>query len=136
MNRVVLDCAFAMAWCFEDEANPRADELLAGLVHGSAIVPAIWPLEVANVMLVAQRKGRITLAKTLEFLALLAGLPIVVDPHGPQKAWSDILSLARAHRLSAYDAAYLELAIREHAVLATPDAALRGAAQAVGVALY
>lgn len=136
MNGLVLDCAFAMAWCFEDEAGDRTDALLTGLVHGSAMVPAIWPLEVANVLLVAERKGRITLAKTAEFLSLLAGLPILVDSQGSEKAWSDVLSLARAYRLSAYDAAYLELAIRQRAKLATLDAALRSAAQAAGVALF
>ena len=131
----MLDCSIAMAWCFEDEASATADAILTGLADASAIVPGIWPLEVANVLAIADRKGRITVAKSAQFVALLSSLPIVVDGQGSEKAWTDVLAIARAYRLTAYDAAYLELAIRERATLATRDATLQTAAQAAGVPL-
>ncbi len=136
MNRRVIDCSVAMGWCFEDEANEYADAVLEGLNDGEAIVPSIWPLEVVNVLAVAERKGRTDSAKTGRFLASLGHLPIRVDDQTSAKAFSDILSLARAHRLSSYDAAYLELAMREGLDLATQAQALRQAALAAGVGLF
>jgi predicted nucleic acid-binding protein len=133
MSRLVLDCSIAMAWCFEDEADPRADEVLARLVRDTAIVPGIWPLEVANVLAVCERKGRITVASTAQFLKMLGGLPIVIDDQGANRAFGEVLMLARTWRLSAYDAAYLELALREGCPLATLDAALQQAAAGLGI---
>ncbi len=133
MTRLVLDCSIAMAWCFEGEANPTADSVLESLVTAEAVVPSIWPLEVANVLANSERQGRITPARTAQFLAMFGALPIVVDEQTTRKALSDVLALARAHGLSAYDAAYLELAMREGAELATLDERLGQVAAKIGV---
>ncbi len=135
MKRFVLDNSVVMAWYFEDEANAYTSAILESLAASEALVPTIWPLEVANVLLVGERKGRGSEARTSRFVALLDALPIRVDAATSQHALSGILTLAREQRLSAYDAAYLELAMREGLALATQDKALRRAAEACGVAL-
>ncbi|MDD5263186.1 MAG: type II toxin-antitoxin system VapC family toxin [Methylacidiphilales bacterium] len=135
MNRFVLDNSVVMAWYFEDEANDFTASILESLASSEALVPTIWPLEVANVLLVGERRGRSTEARTSRFIALLDALPIRVDAATSQHALAGILTLAREQRLSAYDAAYLELAMREGVSLATQDQALRRAAEACGVGL-
>ena len=135
MSRFVLDNSVVMAWYFEDEANTYSAAILESMALSEALVPTIWPLEVANVLLVGERKGRTTEARTHRFIALLDALPIRVDAATAQHALSRILTLAREQQLSAYDAAYLELAMREGVPLATQDKALRRAAKACGVAL-
>jgi len=133
MNRFVLDCSMTMAWCFEDEAGSRADAALANMAVAEALVPSIWPLEVANVLAVCERRGRITTASTTKFLGMLGNLPISVDDQTAKHAFGEVLLLARAHNLSAYDVAYLELALRTGSSLATLDAALEEAATALGI---
>jgi predicted nucleic acid-binding protein len=125
-----------MSWCFEDESQQIADHVLDLLIENQALVPAIWLLEVANVLLVGERKGRITLAQAFHFLAMLETLPILVDSPFSLKISGDIYSLARTHRLTAYDAAYLELAMREGVVLATLDESLSAAAVQAGVNVF
>jgi len=129
MKRIVLDNSIVMAWCFEDESNALADSVLELLQTTSAIVPAIWPLEVGNVLLVAERKRRLSEADISRFLAMLAALPIRSEPESPQRAMSQILFLAREHKLSTYDASYLDLAMREGVPLATLDKGLLRAAR-------
>ncbi len=133
MTRFVLDCSVAMAWCFESEADEYADSVLRALPGQTALVPALWPLEVTNVLLVAERHRRLSGADILRFLDLLAGLPIVVE--GPARVMDlgILLALARQYRLSAYDTAYLHLAMRERLPLATRDRALRAAARAASL---
>lgn len=133
MTRLVLDASVALSWCFEDEASPAADAVLRGFSHGSAVVPGLFALEVTNVLLGAERRGRITPAESARFLRLLEALPIEVDAETPARATRDVLVLARAEGLSSYDAAYLELAVRHGVPLATRDAALAEAARRVGV---
>jgi predicted nucleic acid-binding protein len=133
MNRFVLDCSTTMAWCFEDEADPRADTVLASMATHEAIVPSLWPLEVANVLAICERRGRITSAEIARFLQMLGNLPIVVDSETATRAFGEILSLARTEQLSAYDAAYLELAVREGCPLATLDATLAASSDKLGV---
>lgn len=135
MSRFVLDNSVVMAWYFEDEANAYTAAILEAMAAGEAMVPSIWPLEVANVLLVGEKRGRSTEARTSRFIALLEALPIRVDAATSQHALSSILTLAREQRLSAYDAAYLDLAMREGVPLATQDQALRRAAEACGVEL-
>jgi predicted nucleic acid-binding protein len=125
-----------MAWCFQDETSAIADAALAALADNEAIVPDIWPLEVANVLVLAEKKGRITAARVPRCVSMLQGLPISVDLHTREKAFTDILSLARSHQITAYDAAYLELAIREGVSLATLDEGLGRAARAAGVEVF
>lgn len=133
MTTFVLDASVALSWCFEDEADPAGDAVLRRLANGKAAVPGIWPLEIANVLLAAERRRRITPAESARFLALLEALPIEVDAHTAARASREILLLARAHGLSSYDAAYLDLAARSGLPLATRDAALNAAAGALGL---
>jgi predicted nucleic acid-binding protein len=132
----VLDCSVTMAWCFDDEATPYTDGVRDRLAEVRAIVPSLWSLEVANAAIVGERRKRLDEARTLRFVALLNGLPIVIDDETAAKAWSETMHLARAYNLSAYDAAYLELAIRRGLPLACLDGKLKTAAEAMGVMLY
>jgi predicted nucleic acid-binding protein len=132
----VLDNSIVMAWSFADETSAYADAVLDTLITTETIVPALWPLEVANALLVRERRKRSTEAETIRWIGILNKLPIVIDDETNARAWSDTLALARGHKLSAYDAAYLELAIRRRLPLATLDEPLKAAAKAVGATLY
>jgi len=129
----VLDGSLALAWYFKDEADAYADAVAECFPAVCAAVPLIWPLEVANAVLMGERRQRSTEAQAARWLTYLGFLPIVVDDHTNARAWGEVLSLARAHRLSTYDAAYLELALRRGLPLATLDDKLKAAASAVGV---
>jgi len=129
----VLDGSLALAWYFKDEADPYADAVASRFPATRAAVPVIWPLEIANAVLMGERRQRSTEAQATTWLGYVGSLPIVVDDETNDRAWDDVLSLARAHRLSAYDAAYLELALRRGLPLATLDDKLKAAASAVGV---
>jgi predicted nucleic acid-binding protein len=135
LNRFVLDCSVTVAWWFEDEANPSTDRLLDSLRSGEALVPALWPLEISNVLLTAERRRRLTRAQASQCLEMLRSLPIAVDESTSSRAMGEILSLARDQNLSVYDAAYLELSIREALPLATRDKAVAAAAKRCGVPL-
>jgi predicted nucleic acid-binding protein len=126
----------AVAWCFEGEADRYADAVLDALTDGSALVPALWPLEVANVLVMAERRRRLRRADTMRLLELVGALPVVVDNPVTIGELPGLLGLAAAHRLSAYDAAYLHLAMREQLPLATRDRALSAAARSTGVRLF
>ena len=133
----VLDGSVTMAWYFADESNAYADAVLTFLESGRALVPSLWSLEVANTVLVGERRKRSTEAQAAAWLGILETLSIEVDDETTSHAWSGILALARSQNLSAYDAAYLELAMRRGLPLATLDAKLKAAAAvAVGVALH
>ncbi|MHB8418988.1 MAG: type II toxin-antitoxin system VapC family toxin [Myxococcales bacterium] len=131
----VLDSSVAIAWCFEDEASAATDAILDRLADETAVVPSLWHLEVANVLALGERKRRLTPARATEFVSLLQGLPIGVDAETPARALGAILDLARSGRLTAYDAAYLELCMRLGLPLASQDQALRQAARRLGVSL-
>jgi len=133
VTRLVLDCSVTMAWCFEDECDTYADSVLSALTTFEACVPPIWSVEVANVLLVAERRGRITAADSTRFVELLADLPIVVDEGGLRRTHGPVLDLGRRSGLSAYDASYLDLAMRLAVPLATRDDMLREAASANSV---
>lgn len=122
-----------MAWCFEDESTSSTDEVLDRLRNEDALVPSLWALEVANVLLIAERRGRITEATATHFMNLLDQLSITVDLAPPSSA--RLLTTGRRHELTAYDAAYLDLAEREGVPLATLDKALVRAAGKSGVPL-
>ena len=135
-GRLVLDSSIALCWYFQDEADPYADAVARALNSAEAVVPAFWPLEIANAILVGERRKRSTQAEARRWIAVLETLPITLDGETSSRAWNDTLTLARAHDLSAYDGSYLELALREGLPLATLDAKLKAAAQAVGVPSY
>lgn len=136
VGQFVLDCSIVFAWYFADESDQYADAVATALPGTPAVVPALFHLEVANTLVVGERRKRSTEAQAAAFLARLAALPIAVDAQTIARAWSDIISLARAQNLSTYDAAYLELAARESLPLATLDDRLQAAAKAVGVPLF
>jgi predicted nucleic acid-binding protein len=131
----VLDTSVALAWCFADETTPYTDRVLGMFASDQALTPAIWPLELANALLTAERRQRVQLPDVVRFIELVQALPIVVDQLDLSRALSTVLPLARAQQLTSYDAAYLELAMREGAPLATQDARLSAAATRAGVAL-
>jgi len=132
----VLDNSIVMAWSFEDETSAYADAVLDRLTVGGAVVPALWPLEVANALLMGERRKCSTETQTIRWIDILNRLPIVIDDETTIRAWNDTLSLARGQKLSAYDATYLELAMRRGLPLATLDERLKTAARAVGVMIY
>ena len=129
----VVDSSIALAWCFEDEATEAADDLLLRLTRDGAYAPSLWPLEVLNVLVAAQRRGRITSKERQDRIAILRALPVTIDTGTAEQAWTISNLLAERHHLTLYDAAYLELAQRLNLPLATLDADLRKAASAVGV---
>ena len=135
-NAFVLDGSVTLVWGFADEDDDYAAAILDKMPDLQAHVPGLWPLEVANALLVGERRGRTTSAKAAHFLALLGTFPIAVDDETVARTWVETIHLARAHNLSAYDAAYLELAMRLGLPLATLDAKLKSAANAVGVLLF
>jgi predicted nucleic acid-binding protein len=128
-----LDASVAVAWCFDDESTPAAWALPDRLRTAPGHVPALWALEIGNILLGAERHRRITQARVVEFLGILGELDIRVDPEVPGRAFRDILPLARARRLTTYDATYLELAMRLGLPLATKDVALARAATALRI---
>jgi predicted nucleic acid-binding protein len=136
MARFVPDASVTVTWCFEDEATSWTDALLARLkASDEAIVPAHWPAEVSNAILMAVRRGRISGEKAGRFFEDLRALPIHVDPFSSDYAFDRVFALAGHHRLTAYDAAYLELAIRMSLPLATLDEDLQEASRAAGIPL-
>lgn len=116
----VVDNSVVMSWLFKDEANQYADAVLDRLTEATAYVPVIWPLEVVNVLLTAERRNRIRQADSVRFLTLLSQLPIVVEEDRPERM-GELLALGRARNLSSYDAAYLDLAMRKDCPMATLD---------------
>ncbi len=125
----VIDNSVVMSWCFQDEASRSADFILDRLEEATAFVPSIWPLEVGNVLLVAERHQRLGEGDSARFLALLSELPIRIDQESPERMFKEILALARRQNLSSYDASYLDLAMRKGLPLATFDKRLLAAAK-------
>ena len=126
----VLDASVTACWALEDEADPQADLAYRRIRTEEAVVPSLWWFEVRNILVVNERRKRITQSVTTTFLREVTRLPIRVD-RIPVEA--EVLRLARVHRLSVYDAAYLELARREGLPLATLDRDLAGAARTESV---
>ena len=135
MSRFVLDNTVTMAWCFTEEATEFTKTLLSRLSNltDSAVVPALWLYEVANVVELAVRKSRIPGEKALAFLGSLADLPIEVENPSRTQVFVTVRTLAGQYQLTAYDAAYLELAIRYQLPIASLDRALSRAALAAGL---
>lgn len=132
----VPDASATLAWFFEDETSEPTETLLARLKSGdTAVVPKHWPVEVANALLVAVRRGRITKDKAARFFRDLLALPIRTDSAGSEITFGKVFSFAEQYGLTVYDAAYLELANREGIALATLDEDLQKASRAAGVPL-
>jgi predicted nucleic acid-binding protein len=135
-TRLVVDNSVVMSWCFEDEVSPYTDAVLDAMGRARALVPSIWCSEAANVLALAMRKRRLKPADAARFAELLRKLPIDVAPRDSRSDVARLLAVALETGLTAYDAAYLDLARREHLALATTDAPLRRAAAACGVDLF
>jgi predicted nucleic acid-binding protein len=136
VNGIVIDASVALAWCFPDEVSDYADGVLVALEDRTAMVPAIWSTEITNALLVGERRKRIRQPEVQRFVELLKGLSILEDGQPFADTVSYILPLAREHDLSAYDAAYLDVALRHGAPLATLDAALQSACRAAGIKIF
>lgn len=136
MSEVTLDASVALAWCFPDEREAEAEQILIALAKHRILVPAIWGVELANALLVGQRQKRLGSQEIQNFASLLAELPLILDNLPVLHQLTHVLPLAREHSLSAYDAAYLELALRRGTALATFDKKLSQAAKATGVELF
>jgi predicted nucleic acid-binding protein len=131
----VIDCSIAMAWLFHDEATPKTTDLLNRLATETALVPAWWFIEITNVLAMAERNGRITPTQSDAFIADLSKIGIEQDGEAPDRAFTHLLPLCRTHRLTSYEAIYLDLAIRRSLPLATLDDDLRKTAKKLGVGL-
>jgi predicted nucleic acid-binding protein len=122
-----------MAWLFSDQATPKTAAVLSRLAIETALVPALWFIEITNVLSLAERKGRITQAQSNAFISDLGKLGIERDDEAADRAFTHLLTLCRTHRLTSYDAIYLDLAIRRNLPLATLDNQLRKTAGKLGV---
>lgn len=135
MIAVVLDGSLTLSWAFEDEHTPELLDLRRSIGERGAVVPGLWWLEVGNALLVAERRKRTTTAKRRLFMNGVRDVVIETDPETSSRAWSHTVDLADTHRLTVYDAAYLELALRRGLPLASLDNDLRKAGRRDGVEL-
>jgi len=133
---VILDGSVALAWFFRDELDPYAEAVAARLPYLELVVPVIWSLEIANSLIVGERRRRSTREEAEEWRGYVASLRLTVESQTTDRVFSSILNLARTHNLSAYDASYLELALRLNLPLATLDRRLHAAAQTSGVTIF
>jgi predicted nucleic acid-binding protein len=133
----VADASVAIGWVHPAQATTQTAAMLDAIAAGATLeVPALWPLEVANALTVLQRRRKLTEEEGREGLGWLRSLPLRVDHEMAVLAFSRLSELASAHRLSVYDAAYLELAQRRRLVLGCTDGPLRKAARRAGVSLW
>ena len=134
MSAFVLDASVTLAVLLEDESSPYADAVIELLKREEAVASRIWPLEVANAILTAVRRGRILAADASLLVGAINGLRVAVDRAATDASLAlAAVNLGIAHGLTAYDASYLELAIRRDLPLATIDRRLRDAASAAGI---
>lgn len=129
----VLDCSVTMSWLIQDEENLDSIKLREELFEGQAIVPSLWSLEVANVLLQSEKKKRITPFQSSACIKLLQNMPIQIDSKTSELAMNRVLELSREYKLSIYDACYLELSLRLPCPLATLDKQLTLAAKGAGI---
>ena len=135
-NKFVIDNSIVMTWCFSDETSKYADIVLDSLEKYEALVPAIWPLEVGNVVLSAERRKRLSESDGIRFLNLINELPITVQQETPDRMLKEIFALARECNISSYDASYLDLAMRNGVPIATQASGLKEAAKRCDVPLF
>jgi predicted nucleic acid-binding protein len=131
----IVDSSLALTWLFKDETTTASKKLLTQLDTESALVPSLWLLEIANVLSLAELKGRITAAESSDFIDQISRLDIQVEPLLSEQVFTHLLPLCRSHGLTSYDAVYLDLAMRRQLPLATLDEQLRKAAKKAGVKL-
>ncbi len=129
----VVDASFAASWCFDDEATVSTDVWFRRATDRGFVVPSLWIYEVAKLMRMAEKRGRITIVESKDRLDVLRSLVIHGDETQIGRTWDAVLDIARAHDLTAYDAAYVELALRMEYPLATRDKAMISAARKFGI---
>jgi len=133
----VLDNSISAAWCFQDQSTDYTEAVLGSLIAGAeAIVPAIWKLELANALVVAERRKKIAPEKSARFLRDLQQFAISIDLDGLEFVFTTVLEHARLYHRSAYDGSYLELAQRRSLPLATKDEPLLQAAKTLGISAF
>ena len=130
---LIIDTSISLNWCFEDETSPETEVILDQVGYEGAVVPALWHTEIANGMIQAELRNRTTVSQIVSKLDMLGALLIETDYETIPRAWRETLILARTHRLTVYDACYLELALRRGLPLATLDKELAVAGREVGV---
>jgi predicted nucleic acid-binding protein len=133
MSEFVVDASYAAAWCFDDEATAATDRMFRRAAASGIVVPSIWKFEIANLIRSAERRQRLTQAQSDFRLTALATLVVLDDESSQDRTWTDVLALARAHVLTVYDAAYVELALRLRLPLATRDKVMAEAALALKI---
>ena len=134
MTRFVLDASIVLTWCFPDEEAQKAEKISERIALGDTpAVPAFWRHEVLNALLMGEKRKRLTTELIQTFVSDLERLPSEIDAPAAGTVFHTTLDLCRKHGLTAYDAAYLELAMRHRVALATADSALERAARAEGV---
>jgi predicted nucleic acid-binding protein len=132
----VIDNSVALAWCFEDEHTGPIMDLLDRVVETGAFAPSLWPLEALNGLLMAERRKRLDAKRRQRLAGFLRGLPVMLDTETADQAWTATARLAERHRLTLYDAAYLELAQRRKLPLATLDKDLIRTGKTLGMTLF
>lgn len=133
MSALVLDAAAALAWCFAEGPDAAGDALLDRVATEGALVPALWHVELAELLLAAERESRMSPGQVSAVIDSVARLPISTEGAATPPHWNDALHLARQHGLAVHDACYLDLAMRRRLPLATPLADLQRAARTSGV---
>jgi len=136
LNGIVIDASVALAWCFPDEASDYADSVLLAVENQTVFVPAIWAVEIANALLVGEWRKRIRQSEVRRFIDLIKDLRVIEDGQPFADTVSNVLPLAREYDLSAYDAAYLDVAVRHEIPLATFDRALQRACILAGIKIF
>lgn len=134
--RFILDSSMTLSWSFPDESSPETDAVLEHFNDGAtALIPHLWAWEVGNVLILAVRNKRITETQRAEKISLLQSLRLELDPVAHHEAMATSAALAREHRLTLYDATYLEMTIRLNLPLGTLDSELRSACKKLGLPL-
>lgn len=137
MRRFIVDASVALCWYFEDQTTAYTEAVFECLAQGDeALVPAVWPLEMVNGLVVAWRQKSIRSEQLEDFIADLKDLPIEVDAQGCDRAYSSIFRMSCRYQLSSYDAAYLDLAVFQGLPLATLDKNLRAAARHARIEIF
>jgi len=133
----VADASVAIAWIHPAQATPETDSMLDRLAAGDTlVVPALWPLEVANAITVLRRRRKLTVNEAQVAIQIIRELPTAIDHEGATVAFTRLVDLASEHELTVYDATYIELAIRMRLPLASNDARMKEAAIRSGVELF
>ncbi len=135
-GRFVIDNSIILTWCFGDQADAYADTVLDSLTAAGAVVPAVWPIELVDALLAAERRQRLREEDSDRFLSLLGQLPIIIDQRWPSTAMRDLIALDRAYHLSSYEAAYLDLALRESLPIATLNERMLQTGHRLRIPLY